>query len=77
VNLFNKLKRYELNQVISNLSLSKHTATRDQIAHFCEHDGIFIRFTRARKSWHAMAPCALKPWWLFLDPLKKQEKQLR
>ena len=65
----------ELNQVIHNLRLNehvnKHPVSRNEIAHFCEHDGIFIHFTQAPTTWHALAPCALKPWWLFLKPLRK------
>ena len=47
------------------------SARRKEFVHFCEHDGIYIHFTKARSTWHALAPCALKPWWLFLRPLKK------
>ena len=47
------------------------SAKRKEFVHFCEHDGIYIHFTKARSTWHALAPCALKPWWLFLKPLKK------
>ncbi len=65
------LKLDELNQMINNLPFNKHHTDRNDVAHFCEHDGINIRFTRAKATWHAMAPCALKPWWLFLEPLKK------
>ena len=61
----------ELNQVIHDLPFNKHQPSRNDVAHFCEHDGIYIRFTRARTTWHALAPCALKPWWLFLEPLRK------
>jgi len=61
----------ELNQVIYDLPFNKHQPSRNNVAHFCEHDGVTIRFTRARTTWHALAPCALKPWWLFLEPLKK------
>ena len=70
MNLFN-----ELNHVIHDLTLNKHQTNRENIAHFCEHDGICISFTRARSTWHALAPCALKPWWLFLEPLRKKQKQ--
>ena len=38
----------------------------DQTARFCEHDGIFIRFSRAGSNWYALATGALKPWWLKL-----------
>ena len=61
----------ELNQVIYNLPFHKQPVSRNEIAHFCEHDGIYIHFTQARTTWHALAPCALKPWWLFLKPLRK------
>ena len=71
MSLLNKLKPDELNQVIHDLLFKKNQASRDEIAHFCEHDGICINFTRARSTWRALAPCALKPWWLFLNPLKK------
>lgn len=63
----------ELNQVIYDLPFKKHQVRRENIAHFCEHDGICISFTRARTTWHALAPCALKPWWLFLNPLRREE----
>ena len=65
----------ELNQVIYDLPFKKHQVRRENIAHFCEHDGICINFTRARTTWHALAPCALKPWWLFLEPLRKNLKK--
>ena len=61
----------ELNQVIYDLPFNKHQPSRNDVAHFCEHDGVYIRFTRARTTWHALAPCAFKPWWLFLAPLRK------
>ena len=62
----------ELNQILSDLPFNKHQASRKDIAHFCEHNGIFIRYTPARTTWHALAPCALKPWWLFLEPVIKK-----
>lgn len=49
---------------------NKYLMKRSEIAHFCEHNGIYIHFTKARSTWHALAPCALKPWWLFLKPLR-------
>lgn len=64
----------ELNQVIYDLPFNKHQMKRSDIAHFCEHDGISISFTRARTTWQALAPCAVKPWWLFLEPLRKNLK---
>ena len=72
MSLFDRLKLDELNHVISNLTFNDRQTKQNDVAHFCEHDGIYIRFTRARTTWHALAPCALKPWWLFLKPLKKQ-----
>jgi hypothetical protein len=74
VSLFDKLKLEELNKVINDLSFNKHQTNRNEVAHFCEHDGIFIRFTRARATWHALAPCALKPWWLSLKPIRKKSE---
>ncbi|MFV2004343.1 MAG: hypothetical protein ACC650_04015 [Gammaproteobacteria bacterium] len=77
MNLFAKLKLGELNKVINDLPFHKHQAKRDDIAHFCEHDGICISFTQARSSWHALATCALKPWWLFLNPLRQNTQNNR
>ncbi len=73
MNLFNRLTLDRLNRMISNITFNYHQTDRNDVAHFCEHDGIYIRFTQARATWHALAPCALKPWWLFLTPniLKK------
>ncbi len=72
MSLLKKLKPDELYQVIHDLLFEKNQASRDEIAHFCEHDGICINFTRASSTWRALAPCALKPWWLFLNTLKKE-----
>ena len=63
-----KLKLDELNKVFDDLPFRKHQTNRAEVAHFCEHDGICIRFTQAGTTWHAITPCALKPWWLFLKP---------
>lgn len=71
MSLFDKLKLQELSQALRDLPFSKQPADRQQLAHFCEHDGICIHFTPARTSWHALAPCALKPWWIFLQPIRK------
>jgi len=68
VSLLDKFKLDELNQVLRDLPFNRHKPDRSEIAHFCEHDGICINFTPARTTWHALAPCALKPWWLFLQP---------
>jgi hypothetical protein len=62
----------ELNQILCDLPFNKHQASRKDIAHFCEHDGICIRYTRARTTWRALTPCAFKPWWLFLEPVIKE-----
>ena len=69
---FDSSAQDELNQLIHDLLFKKHQTIRDEIAHFCEHDGICISFTQARTTWHALAPCALKPWWLFLNPLRQK-----
>ena len=61
----------ELNQIIYDLPFNKHQPNRNDVAHFCEHDGVYIRFTKARTTWQALSPCAIKPWWLFLEPLRK------
>lgn len=83
-----KRKLEKLNQMINRLPfnttllsnglIKKSLSTRRQekqksVAYFCEHDGIFIQFRPARSTWHALAPCALKPWWLFLNPNKKTD----
>ena len=68
VNQYIKLKLGELNKVFIDLPFHKHQMNRSEVAHFCEHDGICVCFTQARSTWHALAPCALKPWWLFLHP---------
>ncbi len=68
VNQYIKLKLDELNKVFIDLPFHKHQTNRNDVAHFCEHDGICVCFTQARSTWHALAPCALKPWWLFLHP---------
>ena len=62
----------ELNQILSDLPFNKHQPSRKDIAHFCEHDGICIRYTRARTTWRALTPRAFKPWWLFLEPVIKE-----
>ena len=72
----NNIKLYKLNQKKNNWPFKRpvtnaHQTTRDEIAHFCEHEGIFIRFTQAGAAWHAHLPSALKPWWLYLSPQKK------
>jgi hypothetical protein len=66
-----KLNHRKNNWPFKYLVKTDHQTNRDEVAHFCEHDGIRIQFTRASTTWQAHAPCALKPWWLFLRPLKK------
>jgi hypothetical protein len=58
----------ELRQALYDLPLASKPS-RKVVAHFCEHDGIRIEFTRARTTWHAMSPSAVKPWWMILEPL--------
>ena len=78
VNLSLRLKLDKLNKVIDDLPFHKNQTSRNDMAQFCEHDGICIYFTNAgstrrRTAWHALAPCALKPWWLFLNPLRRKK----
>jgi hypothetical protein len=72
VSLLDKFKLDELNRALRDLTFKKDQASRNAIAHFCEHDGICINFTPVRATWHALAPCALKPWWVFLQPLRNK-----
>ncbi len=62
----------ELKQVLYDLPLA-NKPSRTEVAHFCEHDGIHIEFTRARTTWHAMAPSAVKPWWMIIEPIMNKE----
>ena len=59
----------ELKQIFYDLALINEPQ-RDEIAHFCQHDGIRVRFTRARTTWHSLGPSAVKPWWMILEPLR-------
>ena len=61
--------RAELKQIIYDLPLAAEPG-RDEIAHFCNHQGIRIKFTRARTTWHSLGPSAIKPWWMILEPLR-------
>ncbi|VAW50666.1 hypothetical protein MNBD_GAMMA05-2594 [hydrothermal vent metagenome] len=82
MNLLAKLKLVKLNQNGLNTNyfnrpFNQQQANQNKAAYFCEHDGICIKYTQAgfnnaRSSWHAITPCALKPWWLFLKPLHKK-----
>lgn len=57
----------ELKQVIYDFPLRADLkARRKKIPHFCEHNGICTEFTQARGTWHALAPLAIRPWWLKL-----------
>ncbi|MDT8282867.1 MAG: hypothetical protein RQ982_08655, partial [Gammaproteobacteria bacterium] len=47
VSLLNKLEPDEFNRVMRDFLFKKNQASRDEIARFCEHDGICIKFTRA------------------------------
>ena len=58
----------ELRQVLYDLPLASKPS-RKVVAHFCEHDGIRIEFTRARTTWYALTPSSAKPWWMILEPL--------
>jgi len=68
----------ELKQAIYELpfgsDLKASSAYRKKVAHFCEHNGICIEFTQARKTWHALAPLAVKPWWLTLSTIRAVKK---
>jgi hypothetical protein len=59
----------ELKQMFYDLSLTSEPG-RDEYAHFCQHEGIRISFTRARTTWHSLGPSAIKPWWMILEPLR-------
>jgi hypothetical protein len=63
----------ELKQAMYDISLTNKSG-REKVAHFCRHDGIHIRFTKARTIWHANTPSAVKPWWLLLQPTKTTSK---
>ena len=73
MSLFDRLKLGKISKAITGSPYNKRKANRKEVAHFCEHDGICIRFTRAKEAWHALAPCALKPWWLSLKPQRKDK----
>jgi hypothetical protein len=62
--------RAELKQIFYDLAVISEPR-RDEIAHFCQHEGIRIRFTRARTTWHSLGPSAVKTWWLILEPLRR------
>ena len=59
----------ELKQIFYDLELLKPPG-RDEVAHFCSHEGIRVRFSRTRTTWHSIGPSAIKPWWMILEPLR-------
>jgi hypothetical protein len=59
----------ELKQIFYDLEIFSEPG-RDEIAHFCRHDGIRVCFSRARTTWHSLGPSAIKPWWMILEPLR-------
>ena len=59
----------ELKQIIYDLNIFTEPR-RDEVAHFCRHEGIRVCFTRARTTWHSLAPSAIKPWWMILEPIR-------
>ena len=59
----------ELKQIIYDLNIFNEPG-RDEVAHFCHHQGIRVCFTRARTTWHSLGPSAIKPWWVILEPIK-------
>ena len=62
--------RAEIKQIMFDLLLAQPQG-RDEIAHFCTHSGIRIRFTRARTTWLALVPSGIKPWCLLLEPIRE------
>jgi hypothetical protein len=63
----------ELKQAMYDVPLINKSG-RNKFAHFCEHDNIHIRFTKARSIWHAITPTAIKPWWIILEPVRTTNK---
>ena len=59
----------ELKQIFYDLEIFKEPG-RDEIAHFCCHQGIRVWFSRTRTTWHSIGPSAIKPWWMILEPLR-------
>jgi hypothetical protein len=59
----------ELKQILYDFSLIAQPG-RTEIAHFCEHDNIRIRYIRARTTWQSLTPKSLRPWLMILEPLK-------
>ena len=61
----------ELKQVFYDLQILKEPG-RDEVAHFCQHDGVRIWFSRTRTTWRSIGPSAIKPWWMILEPIRSQ-----
>jgi len=59
----------ELKQIFYDLEIINEPG-RDEIAHFCRHEGIRVWFSRTRTTWHSIGPSAIKPWWMILEPLR-------
>ena len=66
--------RIKLATAVEQTQHGRHPAGPGEPIHFCEHDGIRIRFTRAVATWHAHAPCAFKPWWFSLPISHKRAR---
>ena len=58
----------EIKQIFYDLEILKEPG-RDEIAHFCRHQGIRVWFSRTRTTWHSIGPSAIKPWWMILEPV--------
>ena len=58
--------RIKLARAVDDTQHRRHPAEPGDPIHFCEHDGIRVRFTRALATWHAHTPCAFKRWWFSL-----------
>ena len=63
----------ELKQIFYDLEIINEPG-RDEIAHFCRHEGIRVWFSRTRTTWHSIGPSAIKPWWMILEPLRRQSR---
>jgi hypothetical protein len=59
----------ELKQIFYDLSIIDEPG-REEVAHFCYHNGIKVWFTRTRTTWHSLGPSAIKPWWMILEPIR-------
>ena len=59
----------ELKQIFYDLEIINKPG-RDEVAHFCRHEGIRVWFSRTRTTWQSIGPSAIKPWWMILEPLR-------